>query len=119
MKYELDKSTGKLILDRVLYTSTHYPQNYGFIPRTYADDYELEKSGENRFDMVLTDMWMPKMDGECLVRAIRADARFAAIPTYAITADVEMQKCYAEHGFSGILLKPVTLDKLASLLSLA
>ena len=80
---------------------------------------ELEKSGENRFDMVLTDMWMPKMDGECLVRAIRADARFAAIPTYAITADVEMQKCYAEHGFSGILLKPVTLDKLASLLSLA
>ena len=38
MKYELDKQTGKLILDRVLYTSTHYPQNYGFIPRTYAED---------------------------------------------------------------------------------
>ena len=37
-KYELDKSTGLLILDRILYTSTHYPANYGFIPRTYADD---------------------------------------------------------------------------------
>ena len=37
-KYELDKETGRLILDRVLYTSTHYPQNYGFIPRTYAGD---------------------------------------------------------------------------------
>ncbi len=37
-KYELDKSTGLLRLDRVLYTSTHYPANYGFIPRTYADD---------------------------------------------------------------------------------
>lgn len=37
-KYELDKQTGLLILDRVLYTSTHYPANYGFIPRTYADD---------------------------------------------------------------------------------
>ena len=37
-KYELDKSTGLLKLDRVLYTSTHYPANYGFIPRTYADD---------------------------------------------------------------------------------
>ena len=37
-KYELDKSTGALILDRILYTSTHYPANYGFIPRTYADD---------------------------------------------------------------------------------
>ena len=37
-KYELDKETGLLVLDRVLYTSTHYPANYGFIPRTYADD---------------------------------------------------------------------------------
>ncbi len=37
-KYELDKQTGVLILDRILYTSTHYPANYGFIPRTYADD---------------------------------------------------------------------------------
>ena len=37
-KYELDKRTGLLRLDRILYTSTHYPANYGFIPRTYADD---------------------------------------------------------------------------------
>ena len=37
-KYELDKQTGALRLDRILYTSTHYPANYGFIPRTYADD---------------------------------------------------------------------------------
>ncbi len=37
-KYELDKATGLMVLDRILYTSTHYPANYGFIPRTYADD---------------------------------------------------------------------------------
>ena len=37
-KYELDKESGYLILDRILYTSTHYPANYGFIPRTYGDD---------------------------------------------------------------------------------
>ncbi|WP_369298166.1 inorganic diphosphatase [uncultured Neglectibacter sp.] len=37
-KYELDKEVGLLRLDRVLYTSTHYPANYGFIPRTYASD---------------------------------------------------------------------------------
>ncbi len=37
-KYELDKETGLIMLDRILYTSTHYPANYGFIPRTYADD---------------------------------------------------------------------------------
>ena len=37
-KYEMDKETGMLKLDRVLFTSTHYPANYGFIPRTYAKD---------------------------------------------------------------------------------
>lgn len=37
-KYELDKETGLIILDRVLYTSTHYPMNYGFIPHTLSGD---------------------------------------------------------------------------------
>jgi len=37
-KYELDKETGLIRLDRILYTSTHYPSNYGFIPRTLAND---------------------------------------------------------------------------------
>ena len=37
-KYELDKDSGLLKLDRVLYSSVHYPTNYGFIPRTYCDD---------------------------------------------------------------------------------
>ena len=39
-KYEMDKETGRIILDRVLYTSTVYPANYGFIPRTYGDDHD-------------------------------------------------------------------------------
>ncbi len=37
-KYELDKETGLLIMDRVLYTSTYYPMNYGFIPLTLSED---------------------------------------------------------------------------------
>ena len=37
-KYELDKETGLIILVRILYTSTHYPANYGFIPRSLGDD---------------------------------------------------------------------------------
>ena len=37
-KYELDKKTGLIRLDRVLYTATNYPANYGFIPRTFAQD---------------------------------------------------------------------------------
>lgn len=38
LKYELEKKTGLLMLDRVLYSSVHYPANYGFIPRTHAGD---------------------------------------------------------------------------------
>ncbi|HXT98558.1 MAG TPA: inorganic diphosphatase [Polyangia bacterium] len=37
-KYELDKTTGLLRVDRVLYSAVHYPANYGFVPRTYAED---------------------------------------------------------------------------------
>ena len=37
-KYELDKDTGLLRLDRVLYSAVYYPADYGFIPRTYCDD---------------------------------------------------------------------------------
>lgn len=39
-KYELDKDSGMLRLDRVLYSSVHYPANYGFIPRTLGDDHD-------------------------------------------------------------------------------
>src|SRR5512138_781689 len=38
VKYELDKATGLLRADRVLYSAVHYPANYGFIPRTYCHD---------------------------------------------------------------------------------
>jgi inorganic pyrophosphatase len=38
IKYELDKGTGLLYLDRVLYSAVHYPANYGFLPQTYCDD---------------------------------------------------------------------------------
>ena len=38
VKYELDKPTGLLKVDRVLFSAVHYPANYGFIPRTYCDD---------------------------------------------------------------------------------
>ena len=37
-KYELDKDSGMLKLDRVLFSSVYYPANYGFIPKTYCDD---------------------------------------------------------------------------------
>lgn len=39
-KYELDKETGLLKMDRVIYSSMYYPHNYGFIPQTYCDDHD-------------------------------------------------------------------------------
>ncbi len=59
-KYELDKETGLIILDRILYTSTHYPANYGFIPRTYGDD-------NDPLDVLL--LCTEKLDPLTLVRA--------------------------------------------------
>ena len=38
IKYELDKLSGLLKVDRILYSAVHYPANYGFIPQTYCDD---------------------------------------------------------------------------------
>jgi inorganic pyrophosphatase len=38
IKYELDKRTGLLYLDRVLHSAVHYPANYGFLPQTFCDD---------------------------------------------------------------------------------
>lgn len=67
-------------------------------------------------DLVLTDLWMPELDGEGLVKAVRADESLAQLPVHLITADVEAVANWRELGFSGILLKPVTLEKLKSLL---
>ena len=76
----------------------------------------LRAPGERPFDLVLTDMWMPEMDGEGLVRAIRADPRLARLPVHVVTADVEMRRRHAEIGFTSILLKPVTVGALAGVL---
>ncbi len=81
-KYELDKATGLLRLDRVLYTSTVYPANYGFIPRTYADDGDpldvLVLTNETIFPMTLVNCYpigvIKMIDGGAL------DEKIIAIP---------------------------------------
>lgn len=81
-KYELDKHTGMLRLDRVLYTATHYPANYGFIPRTYADDGDpldvLVLCSEQIFPMTLVQVYpigaMRMIDGGKL------DDKIIAVP---------------------------------------
>ena len=77
------------------------------------DAWEKIQASERPFDCVLTDIWMPEMNGRDLVAKIRADERFAELPVYAVTADVEEQKNFAERGFTGVLLKPLTVNTLS------
>ena len=77
----------------------------------------LEAPDAQPFDIVLTDMWMPEMDGEGLVKAIRASGRLKSLPVYVVTADVEMQKRFRDVGFTGILLKPVTVATIGPVLA--
>ncbi|MGY6562429.1 MAG: inorganic diphosphatase [Luteibaculaceae bacterium] len=59
-KFELDKESGLIKLDRVLFSAVHYPANYGFIPKTYCDD-------KDPLDiLVITSIEIPPM---CLVEA--------------------------------------------------
>ena len=67
-------------------------------------------------DFVLSDFWMPNMNGLELVEKLRADSRFSHLPIYAVTADTEFHKDSRSSLFNGILLKPITYDKLAEVL---
>ncbi len=67
------------------------------------------------FDWVLSDMWMPAMDGTELVKRIRADARLSRLKVCSVTADVEARASYREQGFDALVLKPVTIDSLKEL----
>ena len=71
--------------------------------------------GGTSFDMVFSDLWMPEMDGNELVQAIRADAKLSHLPVYLVTADVEVRNQSELKGFSGILFKPITLEMLQAL----
>ena len=71
------------------------------------------------FDVVLTDLWMPELDGEGLVRAIREDPALAHLPVYVVTADVEAVGTGKEKGFTGVLLKPITQAGVRELLTTA
>ena len=72
----------------------------------------LEAPDAQPFDMVLTDMWMPELDGAGLVKAIRASTKLKPLPVHVVTADVELVKRHEEVGFTSIMLKPITVDKI-------
>lgn len=81
-KYELDKQTGMLVLDRILSTSTHYPANYGFIPRTFGDDCDpldvLILCSEPIVPMTLVRCY--PIGVFCMIDNGRKDTKIIAIP---------------------------------------
>jgi len=79
---------------------------------------ELMKAGVRDL-LVLTDMWMPELNGEGLAREIRAMPEAKGVRILALTADVEAQKLPPDSGFDRILLKPLTLAALKGVLGIA
>ncbi|MDO5566041.1 MAG: ATP-binding protein, partial [Planctomycetia bacterium] len=71
-----------------------------------------------KIDIVLTDMWMPSMNGAELCEKIHALPQFAHLPVVAVTADVEAKSNFALDKFTEVLFKPVTMKKIESLLVL-
>ncbi len=67
---------------------------------------------DKEIGIVLTDMWMPVMSGEELIREIRRREQWKDLHVYAVTADVETRKTFKDSGFTGILLKPIKLSQL-------
>ncbi len=76
----------------------------------------LAKMNDAVFDAVLTDVWMPNMNGDVLAAEIRRNPAWRDLPIYALTADVEMQKKENPAPFTGILLKPLRSENIAELL---
>jgi CheY-like chemotaxis protein len=66
-------------------------------------------------NVLLTDMWMPDMNGSQLAKRIREKDRFDAMKIIAVTADAEVRSSFDMHHFDQILLKPITFDKLEEL----
>jgi len=77
---------------------------------------DILTAADPAFSLVLTDMWMPVLDGEGLVRAIRATEQLAKTPVHVVTADTEMEGKFDKIGFDGFILKPVTVDKLRAII---
>ncbi len=73
---------------------------------------------QQSFDFLLTDMWMPEMSGAELAASVRRGGIQSAIPIFAVTADIEANANFPLHDFSGVLLKPITIEKLEQVIAL-
>jgi CheY-like chemotaxis protein len=75
----------------------------------------LEILQQECFDLILTDIWMPQMTGVEFAAAVKENERHRDIPIIAVTADIENHQNFCMQDFAGVILKPLTLKKIASL----
>ena len=73
---------------------------------------DLAVKDGNPHDFIFSDFWMPNMNGLEFIERIRADSRFGRLPVFLVTADTEFQRDKRTELFDGILLKPLTHDRL-------
>ncbi len=78
----------------------------------------LELARNEKLCMILTDLWMPEMNGDELLDKLKELPGVADIPVIAVTADIQLTP-KQNRNFAGILYKPVTLDKLRQALQFA
>jgi PAS domain S-box-containing protein len=75
----------------------------------------LELLGKQPIDLILSDMWMPEMNGAEFSAEVKKDPRFAHIPIVAQTADIETNGSFDMSHFDAVLLKPLTKEKLSNM----
>ncbi len=111
--------TGKPVHRKVLFvddSSVNRLVGKALLAQVGVTDVILAENGKDALSkmtpdvtLILTDLWMPEMDGESLLHALRSDPATAKVPVYAVTADVQAVQNLAHSDFNGILLKPITL----------
>ena len=69
------------------------------------------------FDLIITDLWMPDLSGDQLVKKIREEKKHQNLPVYVLTADADIKNQYVDLGFSGVLLKPLNMEKVRDFLN--
>ena len=80
---------------------------------------DLAVKNGSPYDFVVSDLWMPNMNGMELIEKLRADSRFSRLPVFALTADTEFRGDARTELFTGVLLKPVTYQKLVEVFAAA
>jgi len=88
-----------------------------FIPSLATSAHEaLELLAKKHFDIIMTDLWMPEMNGEEFALMVRQDSKCDDTPIFAVTADVERNTNFNMDFFADTIIKPVSIEKIRTTL---